>query len=63
MQVVQPSETGTIIPVTVQYVLDHLEALNDNSIPVYRALKRADGTIHSYDRDDAALFDGVDRPV
>ena len=42
---IQPSETGTIIPVTGQYILENLAILEQNSVPVYRALKRADGTM------------------
>ena len=47
MQIIQPSKDGNIEAVTAQYVLDHLEALKKNSVPVFRGLKTAGGLIKS----------------
>ncbi|MEI8093630.1 MAG: HD domain-containing protein [Spirochaetales bacterium] len=45
MQIIQPSKDGTIEAVSVQYVLDNLDALKRNSVPVFRGLKNANGDL------------------
>jgi len=45
VKIIQPSKEGTIIAFTVQYVLDNLEVLKKNDIPVYRGVNTPDGMI------------------